>query len=369
MTGGRLPGLGDSPLPASSRAWSGTLDAFDARSRAWDEYTSTPLGRLRQELTTHHLVQHLAAPAGSLVVLDVGGGTGSYAFPLAQLGHRVCLLDFSAQMLAIARQKARQLGPLLGERIDFCHASVDEIPGLFSPGHFDLVLCHTLLEYVLDPRETLDVLSTVLRPGGLLSLLFANPHADPLRWAIANEDRITGGPDGMPVPALTILGFAVRGERTWYWVAGAALLVAVWLALNLIESPRGRALRALHTSEVGAEVVGIDAARQKVMVFVVSAVFAAFAGGLTAFYSGFITPAKASFMHSVELVTMVVFGGMASTFGAVVGATVLTVLPQVLTVVQDYEMVVLGAVMMATMIFFPRGVVPTLGALLGRGRR
>jgi branched-chain amino acid transport system permease protein len=68
-------------------------------------------------------------------------------------------------------------------------------------------------------------------------------------------------------------------------------------------------------------------------------------------------------------VTMVVFGGMASTFGAVVGATVLTVLPQVLTVIQDYEMVVLGAVMMATMIFFPRGVVPTLGALLGRARR
>ena len=55
--------------------------------------------------------------------------------------------------------------------------------------------------------------------------------------------------------------------------------------------------------------------------------------------------------------------------GAVVGATVLTVLPQVLTVIQDYEMVVLGAVMMATMIFFPRGVVPTLGALLGRARR
>ncbi len=186
---------------------------------------------------------------------------------------------------------------------------------------------------------------------------------------IANEDRITGGPDGMPVPALTVLGLAVRGERTWYWVVGAALLLAVWLALNLIESPRGRALRALHTSEVAAEVVGIDAARQKVMVFVVSAVFAAFAGGLTAFYSGFITPAKASFMHSVELVTMVVFGGMASTFGAVVGAAVLTVLPQALTVVQDYEMVVLGAVMMATMIFFPRGVVPTLGALFAGRRR
>jgi SAM-dependent methyltransferase len=91
-------------------------------------------------------------------------------------------------MLAIARQKAQQLGPPVGERIDFCHASVVDVPGLFSAGHFDLVLCHTLLEYVLDPRETLDALAAVLRPGGLLSLLFANPHADPLRWAIARGD-------------------------------------------------------------------------------------------------------------------------------------------------------------------------------------
>ena len=183
---------------------------------------------------------------------------------------------------------------------------------------------------------------------------------------IANEDWLTGGPDGMPVPGLTILGWRVRGSHTWYWVVGAFLLLAVWLALNLIDSPRGRALRALHTSEVAAEVVGIDSAHQKLMVFVVSAVFAAFAGGLTAFYSGFVTPDKASFMHSVELVTMVVFGGMASTFGAVVGAAVLTILPQALTVVKEYEMVVLGAIMMGTMVFFPRGTVPTIAAWFRR---
>jgi branched-chain amino acid transport system permease protein len=105
------------------------------------------------------------------------------------------------------------------------------------------------------------------------------------------------------------------------------------------------------------------------MVFVLSAVFAAFAGGLTAFYSGFVTPEKASFMHSVEMVTMVVFGGMASTYGAVVGAAVLTILPQALTVVKEYEMVVLGAIMMGTMVFFPRGTVPTIAALLERRKR
>ncbi|HXZ55909.1 MAG TPA: branched-chain amino acid ABC transporter permease [Burkholderiales bacterium] len=182
----------------------------------------------------------------------------------------------------------------------------------------------------------------------------------------ATEDHWTGGPDGMPVKPLGVLGATISGEGTWYWVVGALLLAAVWLSLNLVESPTGRALRALSASEVAAEVSGIDSARQKVRVFVISALFAAVAGSLTAHYSGFITPSKLSFFHSIEFVTMVVFGGMASTYGAVVGAAVLTTLPQLLTVFRDYEMVVFGAVMMGTMIFMPKGLVPSLGELAAR---
>ena len=177
---------------------------------------------------------------------------------------------------------------------------------------------------------------------------------------IATEDALTGGPDGMSVPPLAAFGHALTGERAWYWSVGALLLAAVWMVGNLIDSPRGRALRALHGSEIAAELVGIDSARQKLNAFVISAVLAAAAGALTAHYSGFITPAKATFLHSIELVTMVVFGGMASTFGAVIGAAALTLLPQFLTVFREYEMVAFGAVMMLTMIFMPRGLVPTL---------
>ena len=181
---------------------------------------------------------------------------------------------------------------------------------------------------------------------------------------ITTEDKFTGGPDGLSVVPFSIGAFVLQGERIWYWIVGALLLFAVWLALNLIESPAGRALRALNTSEIGAEVVGIDATGHKLMVFVISAVFASVAGSLAAHYSGFVTPGKVAFFHSIELVTMVVFGGMASTFGAVVGAAVLTTLPQLLTVFKDYEMMVFGAVMMGTMIFLPRGVVPSLARLL-----
>jgi branched-chain amino acid transport system permease protein len=181
---------------------------------------------------------------------------------------------------------------------------------------------------------------------------------------LATEDRITGGPDGMAVPPLWF-----TGEKIWYWIVAAVLLATVWLAQNLIDSPRGRALRALHGAEIAAGAVGIDAARHKLAAFVLSAALAALAGALTAHYSGFITPSKASFLHSIELVTMVVFGGMASTFGAVVGAAVLTTLPQLLTVFKEYEMVMLGALMMLTMIFMPRGLVPTLERAFDAARR
>jgi branched-chain amino acid transport system permease protein len=174
------------------------------------------------------------------------------------------------------------------------------------------------------------------------------------------ETALTGGPDGMPVPTLSLFGLRISGERAWYWVTGAVLLVTVWLALNLIDSPIGRSLRALHGSEVAAASLGVDIDRAKTLVFVVSAVLAALAGSMTAHYADFITPSEAGFLRSVEFVTMVVLGGMASTFGALLGAAVLTALPQLLTTFHDYEQVVLGAILMAVMVFMPQGVLPTL---------
>jgi branched-chain amino acid transport system permease protein len=188
---------------------------------------------------------------------------------------------------------------------------------------------------------------------------------------LTNEEWLTGGPDGMPVPPLTILGWQLRGERSWYWVVGGLLWFSVWLALNIIDSPPGRALRAVHGSEVAAQVVGVDTTSYKVLLFVISAILAGIMGGVSAHYTGFITPGQAGFLHSIELVTMVVLGGMASTFGAVIGAVILTLLPQLLTGLHDYEMVVLGLILMVTLIFLPKGLVPTLAVGLRHvvGRR
>jgi branched-chain amino acid transport system ATP-binding protein len=137
---------------------------------------------------------------------------------------------------------------------------------------------------------------------------------------VRTEAAWTGGPDGMSVPPMSLAGFEISGDKHWYWIVAILLSVSVWASLNLIDSPFGRALRALHGSEVASKVVGVDVVRYKVAIFVLSAVFASIMGSVTAHYVGFVTPNLADFFHSIELVTMVVIGGMASVYGSVLGA-------------------------------------------------
>lgn len=192
---------------------------------------------------------------------------------------------------------------------------------------------------------------------------------------LANERDLTRGPDGIPVPdlglraALKGIGLDVSNAEFWYGFTGLVLLVGAWLALNLHASPTGRALRALHGSEIAARTVGVDVARAKLTAFVISAIYASVSGSLLALQNKFITPDVAGYMHSIELVTMAVLGGAGSVLGAIFGAGILTLLPQVLTVFAEYEQVLLGLVMMLVMIFMRDGLLPSvLKAVRGRGK-
>lgn len=195
-----------------------------------------------------------------------------------------------------------------------------------------------------------------------------------------NEAELTGGPDGIGLPSLSLFGhqlsvfgeyhlfgLSFTGVQAWYLLAAITLLIAVLLALNIIDSPLGRALRALHGSEIAAQVAGVDTAEFKLRVFVISALYASIAGSLYGYYSGFITPGISSFEHSIELITMVVLGGLASTFGVIIGAVILVLIPQFLTGFQDLEMMLFGAILMGVMIFLPRGLLPTLLRRFQRG--
>lgn len=185
---------------------------------------------------------------------------------------------------------------------------------------------------------------------------------------LTNETRLTGGPDGLEVLRGAFLGWNLRGNIVWYWVSACMLLLGVWIAGNLVNSPTGLALRAIRDSEVASAVLGVNVARYKLVVFVISAGFAAAAGSILALFNGHVTPGLADFLVSVQLVTMVVVGGLGSVLGSVVGAALLVMLPQFLTVVHDYEQAFLGLIMMSTAIFLRRGIVPTLEQALARGR-
>lgn len=195
-----------------------------------------------------------------------------------------------------------------------------------------------------------------------------------ISMVLNNERDLTRGPDGIDVPELGLrallkdAGLDLSNGQFWYFFCGIVLILGAWLALNLRDSATGRALRALHGSEVAAKTVGMDVARLKLQAFVISAVYASISGSLLALQNKFITPDVAGFMHSVEMVTMAVLGGVGSVAGAIFGAAVLTLLPQVLTVFAEYEQLVLGLVMVLVMIFLREGVVPSiLRKIRGRG--
>ncbi|MGD9862573.1 MAG: branched-chain amino acid ABC transporter permease [Pseudodonghicola sp.] len=195
-----------------------------------------------------------------------------------------------------------------------------------------------------------------------------------MAMVLNNERQLTRGPDGIEVPDLGLRGLLkgwgldLSTGELWYAVCGLSLVAGAWLALNLYDSPSGRALRATHGSEIAARTVGIDVAQLKLQAFVISAVYASVAGSLLALQNRFITPDVAGFMHSIEMVTMAVLGGVGSVLGAIFGAAILTLLPQVLTMLAEYEKLVLGLVMMLVMIFLPAGLLPSvLKRLRGRG--
>lgn len=177
-------------------------------------------------------------------------------------------------------------------------------------------------------------------------------------YIVFNESlETTGGPSGfVGIPRLTLFGISFDDDLAYYRLLVVVLTGVLLLSQNLVDSRLGRALRALHTSEKAAACAGVDVARHKLFVFVLSAMFAALAGFLYAHYLTFVAPSTFSFLYSVEVITMVVLGGLANLWGAVAGAFFLTILPEVLRAFEDIEVLLYGAILVVCMMFMPDGI-------------
>src|SRR5258706_146586 len=138
--------------------------------------------------------------------------------------------------------------------------------------------------------------------------------------------------------------------------------------LGLLTS-ESRSRRALDDGWVAVRLVAMDLSRFKMQAFVIASVYASIAGSMLALMNGFINPDQAGFLPSVELVTMVVLGGLGSVVGSIVGAAVLVTLPQLLTVFPEYEHLLLGLIIILSMIFMRDGIVPTISKPLARRGR
>lgn len=177
-------------------------------------------------------------------------------------------------------------------------------------------------------------------------------------YIILNEATdLTGGPSGLTgIPKLAVAGIRVASDLAFYYVVWGVALLLFLLAQNLVRSRLGRALRAIHASETAAAVLGVDTERYKIGVFILSALYAAVAGALYAHYVTFVSPGSFGFHASIQFVTMVVLGGMGSLWGAVAGATFLTALPEALRAIEDYDVLLYGALLILCMIFLPGGL-------------
>jgi S-adenosylmethionine-dependent methyltransferase len=212
---------------------------FDARAEAWTRYNQEPLGRIRREVTWHNLLPYLPdIPNGQdpPCVLDAGGGSGELALRLAQGGYRVWLLDYASAMLDKARRAAEALPSSARANLAFCLMPVSDVPHAFAPGFFDAIFCHTVIEYLPEPRAALRGLARLLRAGGLLSLSFVNRHAEVLRQVWRRGDpagALAKLEDGAFCAGLfDVSGIAYTAGEVSSWLVEMGLVVAESLGVR-----------------------------------------------------------------------------------------------------------------------------------------
>lgn len=165
-----------------------------------------------------------------------------------------------------------------------------------------------------------------------------------IRVIIQNVDYV-GGARGLAVPQLT----------TFLWVYGIALVV-VYFVENVINSTYGRGFLAVRDDEIAAEAMGVNTTRFKVKAFVIGAFFAGIGGGLFSHYIQYITPDNFTFLKSIEIVVMVILGGMGSTYGVILAAIILTILPEALREFSEYRMIIYSLLLIILMISRPQGL-------------
>lgn len=183
--------------------------------------------------------------------------------------------------------------------------------------------------------------------------------------SIEELSSITGGVRGLTVPK-PALGGVVLADYARFIVVGLCCVGAVWVAANLLRGGVGREFNAVRLSPHAAQAMGISLARVKLSAFTLAAAFAGLAGGLQAMLVGFIDPVEFGVSASLRHITFIVVGGMGSVSGSVVGALVLSALPEALRPVKEYSDLIYTLILLGFLIFLPRGLITLMPKSRGK---
>jgi branched-chain amino acid transport system permease protein len=182
--------------------------------------------------------------------------------------------------------------------------------------------------------------------------------------------EITGGPNGIGgIPHFNLIFIEFDTYLKNYYLIWITLLLAVLFARKLIDSGTGRALKAIHSDEGTAKFYGISVNMFKINTFILSAVFASWAGVYYAYYSQFITPEVSSLGMSIDMIVMLFLGGVGTIYGPIIGVAVYKMLPEVTSFLHDYDVLLRGVILLIVLMFFPGGIYNGIKRLISRFSR
>jgi branched-chain amino acid transport system permease protein len=279
---------------------------------------------------------------------------------------------YLAELVLINIVAAIGLNLLTGNcgQISLCHAS------LMAIGAYTTALLTTRLSITYAVALPAGVAVTTLlgaslgyparRLSGLYLALVTLGFLEVVSIAIEEFPDVTGGVRGLSLAKPDLVGWPLKAGTLYYFVLAVTAL-SIHAGVSLQRSRYGRAFNAVRQSVIVAQALAIPPGRTKLLAFSIAAAFAGLAGGLFTAVVGFIDPTEFDISASLRQITFIAVGGLGSVLGSIVGATVLTLLPEALRGVKEYSDVVYGAILLGALILTPKGIVGLLAMSLGRG--
>jgi branched-chain amino acid transport system permease protein len=208
-----------------------------------------------------------------------------------------------------------------------------------------------------------------LRMRDIYLALATFAFGEAMQWVFLDWNAVTGGPNGLHIPPARLFGLELLTDKQAYPAVVVIALIMLGLTIVVSRSRLGRSFRAVRESEVAAMAMGVPVRETKLIAFALSAFFAGVAGGMFALYSTYIHPDSLGFQTTILVLTMVVVGGLGSIGGAVGGAILFGLISELLRQAPSYQEIVYGLILIAFMMWAPKGIFAFLGDSVGRLRR